>query len=337
VRAAYDLFFYASFFHARKEIGMNCANHPETAAVAYCQYCGKPLCDQCAHKVNNIVSCEPCLAARVHAAGTGTYGVHINTPGFQYTAAGPLPPNTDGRPIGHEPWLAFLLGLIPGVGAIYNGQIAKGLAHVVIFALLVDLSHYNGVIGVVVAAWIFYQAFDAYHTAAARREGRPLPNPLGLNDIGRWFGARAQAPHPGWNPANPNAGVAGAANEAPSYPNPGQVSPMGGAPASEPGVPIAGFAPEFGAPPYPHPPIPPVPPAPPDPYNNFWCSRGRGIPMGALILIILGVAFLLGNLGVLSGYWLERGWPLLLIAIGVWMVIRHSQTPPGVPPAGGVR
>lgn len=314
---------------------MNCANHPETAAVAYCQYCGKPLCDQCAHKVNNIVSCEPCLAARVHAASTGTYGVNVNTPGFQYTAAGPLPPYTDGRPIGHEPWLAFLLGLIPGVGAIYNGQIAKGLAHVVIFALLVDLSHYNGVIGVVVAAWIFYQAFDAYHTAAARREGRPLPNPLGLNDIGRWFGARAQAPHPGWNPPGPNAGVPGAANDSAGNPISGSaggpVPPPGGAVPPEPGVPIAGFAPEFVERPYPPPPIPP--PVPPGPYNNFWCSRERGIPMGALILIILGLAFLLGNLGILSGYWLERGWPLLLIAIGIWLVIRQSH----VPPAGGVR
>ena len=23
---------------------MNCANHPETAAIAYCRTCGKPLC-----------------------------------------------------------------------------------------------------------------------------------------------------------------------------------------------------------------------------------------------------------------------------------------------------
>lgn len=325
---------------------MNCANHPEIPAVAYCQYCGKPLCDQCAHKVNNIVSCEPCLAARVHA-GTGSYGVNVNAPGFQYTAAGPLPPNTEGHPIGNEPWLAFLLGLIPGVGAIYNGQIAKGLAHVVIFALLVDLSHYNGVIGVVVAAWIFYQAFDAYHTAAARREGRPLPNPLGLNDIGRWFGARAHAPHPGWNPPNPNAGVSGPANDSAGNPvsDPaagsaaGPIPPLGGAAGAEAGGPAAGFAPGFApgfrAQPYPPPPIPP--PVPPAQYNNFWCSRERGIPMGALILIVLGVAFLLGNLGILSGYWLERGWPLLLIAIGVWIAIRQSQNPPGAPPAGGVR
>ena len=36
-----------------------------------------------------------------------------------------------------SPGLAFALGLIiPGVGAIYNGQYAKGLVHVLILSLL---------------------------------------------------------------------------------------------------------------------------------------------------------------------------------------------------------
>jgi hypothetical protein len=95
--------------------------------------------------------------------------------------------------------------------------------------------------------------------------------------------------------------------------------------------PVSGFAPasEY-VPPYTPPYVPPVPPT--DPLNPF-CAPGqlgpdRGIHAGAVILIVLGVAFLLGNLGILSDHWIHRGWPIVLIGIGVWMVIRHSQKPP---------
>jgi hypothetical protein len=329
---------------------MNCANHPDIPVAAYCQFCGKPLCDQCVHKVNNIVSCEPCLAARIgaappagsHVGGGAKFvqtpdGIHVSDgkgneysagPGYQYissapTSSGNIPPSW-----GTEPWLAFVLGWIPGVGAMYNGQFAKALAHVVIFALLVDFSHYNDVLGVVVFGWIVYQVFDAYQTAIARRDGLPLPNPLGLNDIAHWFGAR---PTPSANPWTGSTASSNAANQPPN-PNPPGVPPVGSA------GPVSGFAPasEY-VPPYAPPYAPPVPPNPADPLNPF-CSTGplgpnRGIHTGAVVLIVLGVAFLLGNLGILSQHWIDRGWPILLIGIGVWMVIRHSQKPP----VGGAR
>ncbi len=38
-----------------------------------------------------------------------------------------------------SPGLAFLLGLIPGVGAIYNGQYAKGLVHAIIVGLMISI------------------------------------------------------------------------------------------------------------------------------------------------------------------------------------------------------
>ncbi|MHB1937821.1 MAG: LiaI-LiaF-like domain-containing protein [Acidobacteriaceae bacterium] len=310
---------------------MNCANHPDTPLAAYCQFCGKPLCSQCVHRINNIVGCEPCLAARVAAAGAGTYGVNIDDgKGFNYTATGPFP-RGGVQPVpswGTEPWIAFGLGWIPGVGAMYNGQFAKALAHVVIFALLVDFSHYNGVLGVVVAGWVFYQVFDAYQTAIARRDGLPLPNPLGLNDIAHWFGVRTTPPANPWvgNPANP-----GSANVDPNPANPG-------APTVGNAGPAAGFVPtsEY-MPPYIPPYVPPTPQNPTDSLNPF-CAGGqwgpnRGIHVGAVVLIALGVAFLLGNLGILSEYWMNRGWPILLIGLGVWMAIRHSQKPP----VGGAR
>jgi hypothetical protein len=308
---------------------MNCANHPDTPVAAYCQFCGKPLCAQCVHKVNNIVSCEPCLAARIGAASGGTYGVNINDgKGFQYTATGPLPPGSVPPTWGTEPWLAFVLGWIPGVGAMYNGQFAKALAHVVIFALLVDFSHYSDVLGVVVFGWVVYQVFDAYQTAIARRDGLPLPNPLGLNDIAQWFGVRPTPPANQWVGGNPNATGENPAGTAPA------VHPVGTA------GPVSGFAPaaEYG-PPY----VPPTPPTPPNPAEPSYpssplCSPGplgpnRRIHAGAVILIVLGLALLLGNLGILSEYWIHRGWPILLIGIGVWMAICRSQKPP----VGGAR
>jgi hypothetical protein len=95
-----------------------------------------------------------------------------------------------------NPALAGLLGFIPGVGAMYNGQFAKGLAHVAIFMVFASLAdHVAGIFGLLVAGWIFYMAFEAYQTARARREGLPLPDPFGLNNIGERFGF-----HPQQNP-----------------------------------------------------------------------------------------------------------------------------------------
>lgn len=316
---------------------MNCANHPEIPAVAYCQYCGKPLCEQCVHRVNNIVSCDPCLAARVGAAAGGQ-NAHATPGAYQYPQSGPLPPGNVQPPAnwGVEPGIAIAIGWIPGVGAVYNGQIAKALVHVAVFALLIDLTHYNGLIGLLIPIWILYMWWEAYHTTVARRNGQPLPNPLGLNDVGRWFNVRPPVtpyggvnPNPG-NPIPPNPPV----TPYPPYPEP----PAPGAASMGGSAPFAGFAPEPGTQSYaapPQPPIPPMPPVPPNQYDmpDFWHAHGRGIPTGAIILIVLGLGFLLANVGVLSEHWIDRGWPILLIAIGVWIVIQRSQTPrPPMPP-----
>ena len=45
--------------------------------------------------------------------------------------------------------------------------------------------------------------------------------------------------------------------------------------------------------------------------------------MGAVILIGLGVLFLLGNFGLLREDWLDKGWPLILVAVGVALLFRQ--------------
>ena len=53
---------------------MNCANHSDQAAVAFCRTCGKPLCNQCNRDVRGVIYCESCLAARLEGApAPGTY------------------------------------------------------------------------------------------------------------------------------------------------------------------------------------------------------------------------------------------------------------------------
>ena len=76
-----------------------------------------------------------------------------------------------------SPGLAFVLGLIPGVGAIYNGQYAKGLVHVVIIGLTISILSsgaargFEPLLGLLLASFFAYMAFEAYHTAQRRRQG----------------------------------------------------------------------------------------------------------------------------------------------------------------------
>jgi len=135
---------------------MNCQKHPEVPAVAFCRTCGKALCQACQHPVGGTIVCED------HAPAAQTSPVSA--------------PSVAGA----SPGLAFVLGLIPGVGAVYNGQYAKGLIHVVIFGLLISIVSSNAVgdleplFGLLIAIWYIYMPFEAYHTARKRQLGQPV-------------------------------------------------------------------------------------------------------------------------------------------------------------------
>src|SRR6185437_751814 len=151
---------------------MNCENHPEVAAAAYCRTCGKPVCAECRRDAFGTVYCAEHVPAVGGAAGPPPAGAAA--PGLQ---AAPRP----GYPYPDvSPGLAFFLGWIPGVGAIYNGQYAKGLVHAVIWGILVTITNSNAahgiepIFGILICAWMFYMAFEAYHTALRRRLGEPV-------------------------------------------------------------------------------------------------------------------------------------------------------------------
>lgn len=166
-------------------------------------------------------------------------------------AAGQVPPPPPpGSGSGPNPTVAGILaGFFPfGVGPVYTGQYAKGLAHLAIFVLLVaganasDNGHSEalGIIcGFGIAFFYVYQIIDSVRSAKAIQLAQPIPDPFGL------------------------------------------AATFGGG-------------------------------------TKIETSK---IPMGAIVLILLGVLFLLHTMGL--GLGLDRFWPLILIFIGGWMFARN--------------
>lgn len=217
---------------------MNCAQHTDTPAVAYCRTCGKALCESCKRVVSSAIYCESCIANRMGAGASAATS-------SQHVAMAPLPV------------LAGFLGMIPGVGAMYNGQFIKAFIHVVIFAGIITIANHAGpadaFFGVLAAAFYFYMVFDAVLTAKARLLGQPLPDFLGLNRI---FGL----------PEDQASAASAVSASAATTAN-----------AAEPeAAPASQAQPTVVSPP----PVPNV-----------------GEPIGPIVLIALGALFLLGNLG----------------------------------------
>jgi hypothetical protein len=161
---------------------MNCANHPETPVAAYCRTCGKPLCAECKREAQGTIFCEEHVAAAPPL--TPPSAAYI-PPGDPLAGPAAVPSNFTA-----SPGLAFVLGLIPGVGAIYNGQYAKGLIHAVVFGILISIVNnrpphgLEPLIGILIAVWFFYMAFEAYHTARKRRAGERVDEFSSLIDLG---------------------------------------------------------------------------------------------------------------------------------------------------------
>lgn len=192
---------------------MKCAVHGDLDATGYCRNCGKAMCAQCTREVSGALYCEQCLGAML---------------------AAPQLPVSAAKSSSSNPGLAAVLGFIPGLGAVYNGEYVKGLIHVLVFAGLIammasDVSGSTEAFAIAAfVAFCCYMPVDAYRVAKARRMGEPEPGVL---------------------PESPS-----------------------------------------------------------------------GRPIGAIVLIILGVLFLMANFGILQADWFSKTWPIGLIALGIWLV-----------------
>ncbi len=210
---------------------MNCAVHPDVPVAAYCRTCGKALCENCKRDVRGVIYCEDCLAARVQGTLPEAAAVPPGTPPPVVVSSGP------------SPGLAGVLsGLFPfGIGQVYCGQYAKGLAYMLIFAFLVwGASSARGLepaFGVAIAFFYVFQIVDGVRTARALQMQQPAPDPL---HVTRVVGRRGDT---------------------------------------------------------------------------------SNLPIGAVVLIVLGFLGLLHTLG--GFYWIRDIWPAGLIALGIWLVARR--------------
>ncbi len=195
--------------------------------TGYCRTCGKPLTEETKRAAFGTIFClehVPALPAATPEAGS------------PYAAPAPVSGSA-------SPALAWILGFfVPGLGAIYNGQYAKGFVHVLIFGLLISLissdasSGFEPLLAISLAGFVFYQAFEAYHTAKKREQGLKI-----------------------------------------------------------------------------------------DEFSSILNLRGQGAPIAPLAMIILGVLFLLANLGWLRLAQILRFWPVGLIGLGAYMLYSRTK------------
>lgn len=211
----------------------------ESTIVGYCRACGKALDQASVHTAHGTIYCREHVPLDDTAQGASPYS---SSPYSSSTYSSNTPPA--GAYADVSPGLAFMLGLIPGVGAIYNSQYIKGLVHVAIIGLLISILDNNSarglepLVSLMLAAFWWYMAFEAYHTAKQRRRGLQVEEFSSLIPFG-----------------------------------------------------------------------------------------GSRFPAAPVILIALGVVFLLNNLGVFELREALRYWPVLLIALGVYMLyLRVSGT-----------
>jgi hypothetical protein len=143
--------------------------------VGYCRACGKPLDELSVRNAHGTIYCEEHIPMQQQTVPPISIPAAAPESPYAspYTAAVPPPiANHDA-----SPGLAFILGLIPGVGAIYNGQYAKGLVHVIIIGLTISILSngaargFEPLVGLLLGSFFFYMAFEAYHTALRRQRG----------------------------------------------------------------------------------------------------------------------------------------------------------------------
>ena len=179
---------------------MNCATHEETPATAFCRNCGRAVCEECRKDRLGVPHCPACdeklEALEQPAAGFTSDTTRKESASSQAAASDEgvrRQAENSGRPDYREdgplPALAFILGLIPGVGAVYNGQYAKGVVHALLWGGLLSAAITSGradqpggvaVFVVLLVLTTLYMPIEALQTARALRRGEELDDMSGL-------------------------------------------------------------------------------------------------------------------------------------------------------------
>jgi hypothetical protein len=97
--------------------------------------------------------------------------------------------------------LAGLLGFVPGLGAVYNGQYVKGIVHAAIFGMLIAISTtadndaVPALMVPMVVFFVLYMPIEAVRTAQAIRRGEEVQEMSGI--VGALFDSSSDSPVPG--------------------------------------------------------------------------------------------------------------------------------------------
>lgn len=141
---------------------MNCVYHPANLAHVRCSSCGRGLCAACDHRIKGTPHCQECIVAGIDLLRRRNRGAGERV-----------------RVREKSPLIATLLGVVPGLGAAYNGQNVKALVHFLVVAALLHLVDIlPGSLGPIFAlgglAFYLFSIYDARRTAERLRAGEDL-------------------------------------------------------------------------------------------------------------------------------------------------------------------
>ncbi len=123
---------------------MKCSYHPAVESHDFCGTCSRALCSECAHQIKGKIYCQDCLVR-----------------GAEWAAA-----VKDLRIPTDAPKRAAALSLIPGMGAVYNGDYQKAITQFAVFAALCIMGDsVHGIFGFGAFVFLIFTVFDSYRTA----------------------------------------------------------------------------------------------------------------------------------------------------------------------------
>jgi hypothetical protein len=149
---------------------MKCSYHSTVESREFCGTCSKALCPECSHQIKGKIYCQDCLVR-----------------GAEWAAA-----VKDLRIPTDAPKRAAALSLIPGMGAVYNGEYQKAVTQFAVFAALTIMGdQIHGVFGFGAFIFLVSTMFDSYRAAESKLRGRmegkpPVVSPAKDRTVAAW-------------------------------------------------------------------------------------------------------------------------------------------------------
>ncbi len=179
---------------------IQCPTCADSTVTAFCRECGKGVCEDCVERREGVPYCRDCAPALLEESSPPPEQEYL-PPSPSRPRAAAASPAAVSVTEGPHPVLAGLLGFVPGLGAVYNGQYVKGIVHAAIFGMLIAISttsDHEAVPALMVPMVVFfvlYMPIEAVRTAQAIRRGEQVKEMSGI--VGALFDAGNDSPLPG--------------------------------------------------------------------------------------------------------------------------------------------